>query len=260
MARTEARRRALAGPAPMARMETGRRALAGPTPTASVGSRAAAGPGLTERRAAGPRIAGLTRARCPVLGHPMPAVGAAAARHGAPTSQAGTVNGEAAGGPLCGGTRRRVLVGRAQAGSRVRSLMATADAAARHGGRNRAGSNAPSLMATADAAARHGGRNRAGSNAPGLMTTADAAARHDAPTGRAGTVNGEAAGGPLCGGTRRRVPAGRTRAGRRVPCGATRRRVPVGTAPANGDVLPRRWTGRSYTMGHDGARTVGFLS
>jgi hypothetical protein len=223
MARRETRCRILAGPASMARMATGRSVLAGPAPMASVGSRAAAGPGLTGRRAAGPRAVGRTRARCRVLGHPMPAVGAAAARHGAPTSKTGTVNGEAAGGPPCGRTRRRVLAGRTR-----RRVLA--------------------------------GRTWAGRRVPSLMSTVGAAARHGAPTGRARTVNGEAAGGPLCGGTRRRVRPGQTRAGRRVPCGATRRRVPVGTAPANGDALPRRWTGRSYTTGRNGEKTAGSLT
>jgi hypothetical protein len=220
----------------MAGTKAGRRVVAGPTTTASVGSSAAAGAGLTKRRAAGPRAVGRTRARCRVLGHPMPAVGAAAARNGDRTGQAGTVDGEAAGGPHCGAIRRHVPPRRTRAGRRVPRLMPTAGVAARHGGRTLAG-NALSLTSPVGATARQGG-----------------------PTGRAQTVDGEAAGGPLCGAIRRHVLPGRTRAGRRVLCGTTRRRVPVGTAPANGTALPRCWTGRSYTTGHDGVRTVGFLT
>jgi hypothetical protein len=220
----------------MAGTKAGRLVVAGSATTASVGSRAAAGGGITKRRAAGPRAAGRTRARYRVLGHPMPAVGAAAARNGDRTGQAPTADGEAAGGPLCGAIRRHVLPRRTRAGRRVPSLMPTAGVAARHGGRTLAG-NALSLTSTVGAAARHGDR-----------------------TGQAGTVDGEAAGGPLCGAIRHRVLPGRTRAGRRVLCGATRRRVPVGTAPAKGTALPQCWTGRSYTTGHNGVRTVGFLT
>jgi hypothetical protein len=242
----------------MAGTKAGRRVVAGSATTASAGSRAAAGAGRTKRRAAGPRPVGRTRARCRVLGRPMPAVGAAAARNGDRTGQAPTANGEAAGGPLCGAIRRHVPPRRTRAGCRVPSLMPTAGVAARHGGRTLAG-NALSLTSTVGATAKHGGRTLAG-NALSLTSMVGATTRHGGPTGRAQTVDGEAAGGPLCGATRRRVLPGRTRAGRRVLCGATRRRVPVGTGPANGTALPQCWIGRSYTTGHNGVRTVGFLT
>jgi hypothetical protein len=238
--------------------KAGRRVVAGSATTASAGSRAAAGAGLTKRRAVGPRPAGRTRARCRVLGRPMPAVGAAAARNGDHTGQAPTADGEAAGGPLCGAILRHVPPRRTRAGRRVPSLMPTAGVAARHGGRTLAGS-ALSLTWPIGATARHGGRTLAGS-ALSLTSPIGATARHGDRTGQAGTADGEAAGGPLCGAIRHRARPGRTRAGRRVLCGATRRRVPVGTAPANGTVLPQCWTGRSYTTGHNGVRTVGFLT
>jgi hypothetical protein len=239
----------------MAGTKAGRRVVAGSATTANAGSRAAAGAGLTKRRAVGPRAAGRTRARCRVLGHPMPAVGAAAARNGDRTGQAPTADGEAAGGPLCGAIRRHVLPRRTRAGRRVPSLMPTAGVTARHGGRTLA-ENALSLTWPIGATARHRGRTLAG-NALSLTSTVGAAARRG---DQAGTVDGEAAGGPLCGAIRHRVLPGRTRAGRRVLCGATRRRVPVGTALAKGTALPQCWTGRSYTTGHNGVRTVGFLT
>jgi hypothetical protein len=229
--------------------------VAGSATTARVGSRAAAGGGITKRRAAGPRAAGRTRARCRVLGHPMPAVGAAAVRNGDRTGRAPTADGEAAAGPPCGAIRRHVPPRRIRAGRRVPSLMPTA---ARHGGRTLAG-NDLSLTWPVGATARHGGRTLAG-NDLSLMSTVGTTARHGDRTGQAGTVDVEAAGGPLCGAIRHRVLPGRTRAGRRVLCGATRRRVPVGTAPAKGTALPQCWTGRSYTTGHNGVRTVGFLT